>query len=90
MRQRFKHHGCAKCYWLGQYGDYDLWWCTKEPEDVLARYGSEKDQYRSVTVTHWETLSDHSVHFPLKEALRRRNNHAWALDRLRQTTRRAT
>jgi len=45
-KKRFKHD-CNKCKYLGTYKEYDLYFCAKGIETVIARYGS----------LGWENLS---------------------------------
>jgi hypothetical protein len=42
---RYKHD-CKKCIYLGDYLEYDLYFCEKEPT-VIARYGNEGEEYIS-------------------------------------------
>lgn len=47
--RRFEHD-CAKCTFLGQFGDYDLYHCLKQgPEfpTVIARWGDDGPEYNS-------------------------------------------
>lgn len=47
MTARYTHH-CAKCVFLGVYGDFDLYFDPRmQPHNVVARYGSEKGEWYS-------------------------------------------
>lgn len=39
-------HDCGECEFLGQYKEYDLYYCEKEPT-VIARYGNDGPEYMS-------------------------------------------
>lgn len=62
-------HDCDECTFLGQYGNYDLYFCTQgggyRSPTVIARYGNDGPEYTSGMIF---AGSD-----PLKEALQRAN-----------------
>lgn len=45
MKPRFDHD-CSACIFLGQYQEYDLYFCPAEPT-IIARYSSEGGDYGS-------------------------------------------
>lgn len=68
-------HDCDVCQFLGEYewcGDrYDLYYCPRCDEgSVIARYGSEGSEYKSVPVAVLLYAGYRSEH-PLLEAMRR-------------------
>jgi len=46
MNKRFTHD-CDDCIFLGQYNEFDLYFCPKESTTVIARYGDEGGDYHS-------------------------------------------
>jgi hypothetical protein len=42
---RYEHH-CNECTFLGQYDQYDLYYCSREGT-VIARFSNEEDEYAS-------------------------------------------
>jgi hypothetical protein len=45
---RHKHDSCPNCHYLGQYADYDLYYCESFfTKTVIARYSSEPSKYLS-------------------------------------------
>jgi len=54
MKPRFDHD-CDACQFLGQWHDYDLWWCPAPTNTVIARYGSKGPNYASNCVEYKET-----------------------------------
>ena len=46
MKTRYKHD-CFKCEYLGQYGEYDLYYCDKGIQTFIARYGDGGCDYVS-------------------------------------------
>lgn len=80
---RWRHPACAGCYWLGQFNQYDLWWCVANEEELIARHGNTSADYIAAPL---ELVAKGAKRGngreELLEALRRRNNHRWALDRL--------
>ncbi len=59
-------HDCTACVFLGQYNEYDLYFCPHEPT-LIARRSSEDGDYRSGIVF---ALCNEPP-YPLCEALRR-------------------
>lgn len=60
-------HDCSKCKPLGEFGEFDLYYCETEVEKhptVIARYGNEGHEYNSGL-----ELAD--LNKPLGEAKRR-------------------
>lgn len=46
---RFKHDGCKDCRFVGQIGEYDLWFCNGVIDDVvMLRYSDEGSEYLSM------------------------------------------
>jgi hypothetical protein len=41
------NHDCDKCTYLGQYEEYDLYFCSKFLPTVIARYGNDGPLYTS-------------------------------------------
>ncbi len=45
---RYEHTGCVGCKYLGQFAEYDLYFCPQNGDKtVLARYGSDPSNYLS-------------------------------------------
>jgi hypothetical protein len=45
---RYEHSGCAGCKYLGQFAEYDLYFCPQNGDKtVLARHSSEPSEYLS-------------------------------------------
>lgn len=40
MKKRYAHD-CSRCVFLGQYAEYDLYFCDKSTGTLLARYGDD-------------------------------------------------
>jgi len=64
--QRYTHD-CDKCYYLGHYEKYDLYYCSKSTiPSVIARYGNEGWNYASGMIFAHKDIS-----IPLYEAKQR-------------------
>lgn len=46
MEKRFKHD-CDICVFLGQFNEYDLYFCDAGFATVIARYGDDGPEYMS-------------------------------------------
>jgi hypothetical protein len=68
-------HYCDKCFFLGHYENYDLYACFRFDgfvDDIIARYGSEEDEYisgiRSKQVSPCETEQESANELALRVA----------------------
>ena len=54
-KKRFKAH-CNKCVYVGQYQDYDLFWCKYDETDYKNLYYAQKHTDPEVAI-HWGRIS---------------------------------
>lgn len=55
-------HDCAECHFLGEYREYDLYFCPKEPT-IIARHGQDGDYLSGIE------FGEMAYVFPLAKAL---------------------
>jgi len=75
LKARFKHD-CSVCVYLGEFQDYDLYYCPDEPT-VIARYGTGGDYLSGL---YFITT------FPLLEAYNRASKAGLISDEVKITT----
>ena len=66
MAPRYQHDDCDACVYLGQFNEYDLYYCPGEPT-VIARASSNGPDYFSGII--FGIFNSHRENHPLKEAL---------------------
>ena len=71
-------HDCVDCIFLGNYNEYDLYYCNKSNLTVIARFGDDSPDYLSGMIFAITGLYKNppECEDPLTEALKRalRNN----------------